>query len=137
MNVLAMTGFIQSLIQETIDGKITWKSLVHFQNIDESNNEALYYALIENEFHSIIFLRSFYCFLPSSGYVYVINETSESGYDGSVVSGVNIYIQKNASSPLHQLTVDLSLVYQLENAILSSDLSEDEIQEFIDNYYKD
>lgn len=137
MNILAMTGFLDSLIQDTLSCKISWKSLTELKGVSEEHNKALYNTLLENEFHSVLFFKSFYCLLPSSGYVYLINETSESGYDGSIISGLNIYIQKDCSSKIHQLTVDLSQIYQLENAIISSRSTQDEeIQDFIDNYYK-
>lgn len=136
MNVLAMTGFLQSLTRDTLEKKIIWKSLTLLKDTTEGTNNALYNALFENEFHSILFLKSFYCFLPSSGYVYLINETFESDYDGSTISGINVYIQKDSSSQLHQLTVDLAVIYQLENAIISSFAEEDEaIQQFIDSYF--
>ena len=137
MNILAMTGFLDSLIQDTLSCKISWKSLMELKGISEEYNKSLYYTLLENEFHSVIFFKSFYCLLPNSGYIYLINETSESGYDGSVISGLNIYIQKDCFSNIHQLNVELGQLYQLENAIISSrSKQDDEIQDFIDNYYK-
>lgn len=136
MNVLATTGFVQSLINDTLSQKIYWESLMKLKEISAESNEALFYTLLEHEFHSILFLKSFYCLLPSSGYVYLVEESFESGYDGSVISGINIYIQKDASSKIYQLTVELSQLYQLQNAILSSNSEDDEaIQSFIDSYY--
>lgn len=136
MNVLAMNGFVKSLAQETIANKIIWKSLNELNEINEESNRSLYFTLFQTEFHSIVFLKSFYSLVPSCGYVYLIHETFESGYDGSVVSGPNIYIQKDASSSIHQLIVDIGVVYQLENAILTARSETDnEIQSFIDNFY--
>ena len=136
MNTLAMSAFLESLTHDTLEKKIFWKSLYCLKDTSESSNTALYNALFENEFHSILFSKSFFCLLPSSGYVYLISETFESGYDNTVISGTNVYIQKDSSSQLHQLIVDLGIIYQLENAITNS-LSEndEEIQQFIDSYY--
>lgn len=136
MNILAMDGFTQSLIDDTLSGKVTWRGLVHLQGITEESNKALYYALMENEFHFILFLNSFYCFLPSSGYVYLINETTSGGFDDFKVSKTNIYIQKDPSSNIYELTIGLDRVYQLENAIRNTITKDDEeIQNFIDDYY--
>lgn len=138
MNVLAMSGFMQTLTQKTLNNEIDWKSLMELKETTEGSNKALHYTIFETEFHSILFLKSFYCFIPTSGYVYLINETFESGYDGSVVSGINIYIQKNSSSNVHKLIIDPGQIYRLENAILNSRTEEDqEIQEFIDGFYND
>ena len=136
MSIQATSAFLQSLTSDTLEKRIVWKSLNCLKGVSENSNKALYYALFENEFHSILFSKSFYCLLPSSGYVYLINETFESGYDGTITSGISVYIQKDSSSQLHQLIVDLSNIYQLENAITDSFIEEDEaIQQFIDSYY--
>ncbi|MDR2023993.1 MAG: hypothetical protein LBQ71_12320 [Hungatella sp.] len=136
MNALAMDGFVQALTQKTLNNEVDWKSLIELRETTEGSNRALYYTVFETEFHSVLFLKSFYCFLPSSGYVYLINETFESGYDGSVISGINIYIQKDASSKVYKLIVDQGQIYRLENAILDSRTNEDEeIQTFIDSFF--
>lgn len=137
MNILAMSTFVESLSRSTISSEIQWKSLNELAETTEENNKALFFTIFETEFHSVMFLKSFYCHAPASGYVYLIHERFESGYDGSVISGPNIYIQKDSLSKIHKLDVPLGLVYQLENAILSSRTeSDDEIQSFIDNFYK-
>lgn len=138
MNILAMSGFIQTLTDKTLSGDLSWDSLYELQENTEENNKYLSSTLFQDEFHTIIFSNSFYCLNNSSGYVYLINEKFESGYDGSVISGPNIYIQKDASSRVYKLTVDLGQIYQLQNAILYSKEQDDkEIQDFIDNYYNE
>ncbi len=138
MNILAMSGFIQTLTDKTLSGDLSWDSLYELQETTEENNKFLSSTLFQDEFHTINFPKSFYCLNNSSGYVYLINETFESGYDGSVISGPNIYIQKDASSKVHKLTVELGQIYQLQNAILYSKEQDDkEIQNFIDNYYNE
>lgn len=138
MNILAMTGFVQSLTQDTLSAKVTWKSLNELKGISEEENSDLFYTLLENEFHSVLFFRSFFCLIPACGYVYFVEESHESGYDGTITSGPNIYIQKNFSSKIYRLTVDLALIYQLQNAISNSWSEQDDaIQDFINNYYKD
>lgn len=138
MNILAMSGFIQTLTDKTLSGDLSWNRLNKLQETAEENNKYLSYTLFQDEFHTINFSNSFYCPNNSSGYVYLINEKFESGYDGSVISGPNIYIQKDASSRVCKLTVDLGQIYQLQNAILYSKEQDDkEIQDFIDNYYNE
>lgn len=137
MNILAMSGFVQTLTDKTLSNEVSWKSLYDLQTTTKENNKFLFTTLFQDEFHTINFPNSFYCLNNSSGYVYLINETFESGYDGSVISGPNIYIQKDALSMVHKLTVELGQIYQLQNAILySKEQDNEEIQDFIDNFYK-
>lgn len=134
MNVLAMTGFLQSLSQKTIDGEIKWSCISDLMTNSKEENHALSNLLHHSIRHINIF-NSYYCFLPNSGFVYFLEETVEKGI---VVSGLYVYIQKNLSSNIYRLDVSLEIIYQLRNAIQNSNhLKDQEIQSFIDNYFNE
>lgn len=137
MNVLATTGFLQTLSEKTLSGDICWECLSDLQQITIEQNKSLYFAIMQNEYHRINIYNSFFCELPSSGFVYLIDESFESGKFNCSSSGLNVYIQKDFSAKMHKLNVALQFVYQLQNAILSVySESDSEVQAFIDNFFK-
>lgn len=137
MNILAATGFVQTLSEKTISKDIRWEKLSDLQQITINQNEALYCALMQNEYHHVNIYNSFFCELPSSGFVYLIDESIDSGRFNYSSTGPNIYIQKDFSAKMYKLNIDLQFIYQLQNAILSvCSESDSEIQEFIDNFFK-
>lgn len=138
MNVTSMTGFLQSLTNKTLSGEIKWECLSELQHVSTDENESLHYALFQNEYHRVTIYNSFFCELPKSGFVYLIEETIDSGRFNYVATGPNVYVQKDFSSKMYKLTVDLSFVYQLQNAINATYSERNKaIQDFIDDFFND
>ena len=59
----------------------------------EENNPDIYLLISTNESHSCDLQKSFYTDL-NFGVVYLLYESSESGRDGTVIEGYNLYIQE-------------------------------------------
>lgn len=136
MNILPMVGFVQALSQQTVDGTLHWKCMNELRSVTKEENEDLYYLLFSDEYHHVNFFNSFYCLLQNSGYVYLVDETIESGRDNLTIAGPNIYIQEDFSSELIKLELDYDVIYQLQNAIVSSTADKERrIQQFIDNFF--
>lgn len=127
-------AFINKLSKETINDKIYWNHLTNLQNISEDSNPAIFYFLFENEFHHINYSDSYYAII-GCGEVYIINETSESGRDGTITSGHQMYIHQEESINTHEVPCSQSDIYRLLNAITASlSKRENELESFIDSY---
>lgn len=108
--------FVKKLINITLDNKIKWNMLDNLKSVSESENYSLYYTLFTNEYHKISYERSYYTSYKD-GNIYLIYEWSESGKDGSISEGYNLYTQFNKNEPVDPVFVDKSYLYQLSNAI--------------------
>lgn len=138
MNTAAIVNFLQSLSQKTIDGEIEWNYINELMAVSMEDNKSLYFALFQNEYHRIDTFNSFYAQLHTSGYIYILDETTEPGRDNSYVQHrLNVYIQKDLKAELIRLEVELAYIYQLQNAIKSSLFKkEKEIEDFIKDYFE-
>lgn len=133
MNAELISNFIERLIHETISGARTWYSLYP---VSEDKNRSLYYALFETEWHHVRPDRSF--MLPfEQGNIYLISETFESGRDGTVFDGLNLYVQPSTADELTLIMHDGVALYRLSNAILDTlnlpDVTVSFIQDFLDS----
>lgn len=127
-------AFINKLSKETIDDKIYWNCLTSLQNISEESNPAIFYLLFECEFHHINHKNSYYAII-NSGEVYILNEINESGRDGTVTSGYQMYVHQEKSSNTHVIPCTQGDIYRLLNAITASlSKKENELESFIDSY---
>lgn len=127
-------SFISKLSKETIDDTISWDHLSSIRNLTEESNSAIFYLLMENEFHHINYFASYYAII-GDGEVYIINETNESGRDGTILSGYKMYIHQENSPNTYELPCSQGDIYRLINSI-TANLSkrETELESFIDNY---
>lgn len=127
-------AFINKLSKETIDDKIYWNYLTSLQNISENSNPAIFYLLVECDFHHINHQDSYYAII-NNGEVYILNETNESGRDGTVTSGYQMYVHQEESINTHEVPCSQSDIYRLLNAITASlSKRENELESFIDSY---
>lgn len=122
MNSNFVADFVNNLIKKTLSGDIKWSSLeyaVMIDNIPVDN----FFSL--DEFHTICYYESYFCML-NQGKIFLISERNESGRDGEVSEGYNLYIQPGLRQPISSVMFDTSELYRLKNAIeLKSDLTED------------
>jgi len=132
MTVHLNIKFIEKLSTDTKENKISWESLLALKDITEEKNYHLFYTLFENEWHSVNYSESFFASVDE-GSIYLINESFESGKDGTITSGFNLYIQKNSSSQLIKINASRRVLYSLVNTINES-VIESEKESFIKSY---
>ena len=126
--------FVKQLSKDTVQNKIFWKRLTSYENLDPRSNNELFNLLFQNEYRKIDYLSSYYSILPS-GSVFVINETIESGRDGTLTNNYKLYLHNLMDRSIAPLPCDSVTIYQLLNAIRSSITKEESIAEsFIDDY---
>lgn len=130
MNDKLIDDFVEQLIQETLSNARSWSPLFP---VEEGKNQPLFYALYETEFHHVRYKQSYS--LPfGEGAVFLISEVSESGRDGTVFDGLQLYVQP---SPKHELTLvvrDSVDLYRLSNAIADSLKLPEEAVAFIQDF---
>ena len=134
MDKAKITQFIKQLSKDTLSGKLSWRRLTDYNNLDYSSNKSISGMLFQNEFHHIDFFASYYC-PAGKGTVFVLNEINESGRDGTITSGYKIYLHDDTNDRISNLPCYAGTEYQLVNSI-HSQLTKDEaaIESFIDNY---
>lgn len=116
-----VTDFVNDLIKKTLSEDIEWQSLNNVVAINGTPID-LYFSL--DEFHTVNFFESYYC--ATKGMIFLISERTESGRDGKVSEGYNLYIRLDPMKPLSSVVFDTSELYRLKNAIeLKSDLTKD------------
>lgn len=114
--------FVNNLIKKTLSGDIKWRSLETVSAIDDT---PISDCLSQDEFHTIYYYESYFCAVKQ-GLVFLVSEKNESGRDGSVSEGYNLYLQPRRGQPLSSVAFDISELYRLKNAIeLKIDLTED------------
>lgn len=129
MNENLITNFVEKLIQETLDQTREWFPLLPIQ---EEENPALFSMLFECEFHRVRYDCSY--FLPfAAGAVFLISEISESGRDGTVFDGLNLYVQPSLEHDLTLVMRDSVELYRLSNTISDSLKLPDDVVTFIQN----
>ena len=134
MNKCKITLFINKLSEDTLKNIISCNRITNYENLQPSSNTAIFYMLFQNEYRRIDYPSSFYAFV-GNGAVFVINEYSESGRDGSIISGYKIYLQDDFKNKVFPLSCPSSLIHQLLNSILSYlSVQEADAESFIDNY---
>lgn len=130
--------FIEKVSVETVNGNYSWDDMTCFATIAEEPNSGLYYTIFENEWHKVDLSESFYSHIPP-GTVYIVQETSESGYDGTVTDGYHLYVQfENDTSRMIQLPAKQSSILQLLEAVglcINDDQNLSEAQRFIDTFF--
>lgn len=129
-------SFVNKLSNETVRGVIKWNCLTNLETVTQESNKELFYLLFQSSCHHIDFLSSYYAILDS-GTVYLVNETFESGRDGTVTSGYNLYIQSDDSSKIDKLNCLQAYLYQIVNSIqVTLPKNENTISSFVSNYLK-
>ncbi len=137
MDNVKINAFINKLSKETINDTVFWNHLTSLRNISEESNPAIFYLLMEDEWRHISYIDSYYAII-GDGEVYILNETNESGRDGTVVSGYQIYVHQEGSQNTYELPCSQGDIYRLLNSI-TNNLSkrETELESFIDSYLSD
>lgn len=127
-------AFINKLSKDTINDKIIWSRLTNLPNVLEESNPAIFYLLDECEFRHINYQDSYYSII-NNGEVYILNETNESGRDGTITSGYQMYIHQEESVNTHEVPCSQGDIYRLLNAIIANlSKRENELESFIDFY---
>lgn len=126
--------FIKQLSKDTINNKIEWSYLYNLKNVSQDSNPSVFFLLFEDEFRHINFDDSFYAPLPN-GFIYILNETTESGRDGTVLTGYRIYLQQDEAEKISRISCEQSPIFQLINSINSYLIKEEtDTENFIDDY---
>lgn len=135
INENKVASLIQKLSKDTLDGKINWQRLVDYDNLDRKSNQALSMLLFQNEFRQISPMDSFYATCVGDRDIFLINETVESGRDGTITSGYKIYLYNDQNKNVTTLSCRAAYLYQLLDSINSYlSRNEAEVESFIDNY---
>lgn len=125
--------FTQHLIEKTITRVATWKRLSPISEKDAKNNNSLYFTLFSNEFHKVRFESSFSLDFEQ-GFIYLIDEVSISGKDGTAFDGLNLYVQPTQESDLTLVVHNNSELYRLKNAITNYETPPKEAIDFITSF---
>ena len=130
-----ITKFIKQLSKDTLAKKISWRRLTNYENIRPDSNELISSMLFQNEYHHINFFSSYYS-IVSNGTIYIVYEVNESGRDGTITNGYNIYLHDEDKNKLISLPCPMSTIYQLTNSIqLFLENEESDAASFIDDYF--
>ena len=122
MNSNFVADFVNNLIKKTLSGDVIWNPLAQFSKIYRISLSDLF---SQDEFHTICTYESYYC-RAGRGTIFLVSERDESGRDGEISEGYNLYIQPNSEQSISSVVFDTSELYRLKNAIeLKSDLTED------------
>lgn len=134
MDSTTIISFIDKLTNQTISGSILWRYLSELETVTQESNKGLYFTIFQTEYHRVDFFSSYYGII-GNGTVYLINETFESGRDGSITSGYNLYLQKEGSDNVERLHCPQGYVYQIVNAVNATIQKQDSgIDSFISDY---
>lgn len=122
MNSNFVANFVNNLIKKTLSGDVIWNPLAQFSKLYRISLSDLF---SQDEFHTIRTYESYYC-RAGQGTIFLVSERDESGRDGEISEGYNLYIKPNSEQPISSVVFDTSELYRLKNAIeLKSDLTED------------
>lgn len=122
MDVNFISDFVNSLIGKTLSGEVKWRQLSESMQIDDT---VISDYLGQDEFHIIHYYESYYCAIKL-GLIFLVSERNESGRDGEISEGYNLYLQPLPKQPLSSVMFDTTELYRLKNAIeLKIDLTED------------
>ena len=125
--------FINYLISETLADRRKWRPVYRQAEEQLDKNENLYYLLFECEFHKVIYDDSY--LLPfENGFFYFLHEWSESGRDGTIFDGYNLYAQPDSKAKITLLLSDAPELYRLKNAILEKDRLPKDVEDFINEF---
>lgn len=130
--------FIKKVSKQSLDGKILWNRMFEYEKLCPESNKKLYNIIIQSEFSQIDFATSYYAIIKNAA-VFIINETSISGRDGTMTSGYVVYIQdEDNDNKIYSVPCGQSSIYQLINSIESYlTTKEKEVNLFIDRYLQD
>lgn len=128
-----INDFANALISETLSGHRAWNPISPQPDGLAEKNESLYFLLFENEYHKVFYEDSYS--LPfQEGFFYFVHEWTESGRDGTIFDGYNLYVQPNLESKITLLLHDSPELYRLKNAILEKDRLPEDVERFICNF---
>lgn len=130
--------FIKRVSKQSLDGKIFWKRMLDYEKLRPESNHELYNVIIQSEFSQIDFATSYYAIINNAA-LFIVNETSISGRDGTTMSGYIVYIQdEDNDNKVYAVPCEQGSVYQLINSIESYlATKEKEVNLFIDRYLQD
>ena len=132
------TKFLNKLFDLTKQHYITWKPLLDLdQAQDEYDFDTFDFLLFQNEFHQIHTEKSFYGEAEDIALLF-LNETFESGVDGSVTSEINLYYARNYKSQPFQLKLPIEQLqpfYELvSKKAFANHIEEGFIEDFLSNH---
>lgn len=110
------SSFIKKLEQQTESGKLQWDTIFrvsHAYDITENFG----YILMSNEYHQVDEVKS-YGVLDRDGLsFFLLNETFESGKDGSSSCEKNLYVVEGINGKSYQIPVKKEELLRLEEKI--------------------
>lgn len=122
MDANFISDFVNHLIEKTLAGELKWHTLSENTQIDDTVASDY---LSQDEFHMIHYHESYYC-SAKLGLIFLVSERNESGRDGEISEGYNLYLQPLPKQPPSSVMFDTTELYRLKNAIeLKIDLTED------------
>lgn len=125
--------FIEKLSSDTVAQKIKWERATKHEGFEYDSRPDLAALFMQNEFRHVDFYDSYFAQI-STGFVYLVNVSSESGRDGSRIHGYEFYIE-DSDDRLFSMHAEQGLLYQLANAIHSyMAIVEKPAEAFIDAY---
>lgn len=135
-----MNEFIAKLIYKTKLGELKWerpqKAVTEQEEfakgISSVETELLNEVFFEHEWRHIDYKRTWYS-LYNKDIIALVFETNESGMDGSIESGYNLYLLKELNKPIILPCVQSDL-YRLENSISQTESEIPIIEDFINNF---
>lgn len=133
-NTLA-EDFVEKLIKTTIVGINHWLRLQRNQTSERTSTHPLYSMLLESEFREIKYEDSFALRLNDGG-VYLLHECCESGKDGAIFDGYNLYLHPTKNEEPSLVLSDTQLVYRLRNVIEEKLGFSHEVVDFMKDYLK-
>lgn len=108
--------FIDKLKEQTKDGLLDWDTVFRvshaydiFDNFD--------FILFTNEYHKIDELRSYGIPDENNLSIFLLNETFESGKDGTISEEKNLYVVEGVNGKSYKISVNNEIINGLEEVI--------------------
>ena len=130
--------FLQKLKELTSNHYINWRPLLDLGHLfDEDYFENFKFLLHQNEYHLIKIETSFYGIADDIALLF-LNETFESGKDGSINNELNLYYARSFKSTPFQLKLSKdeldSLYTMVSKKAFANYNKENFIEDFLDNH---
>ena len=132
MNYAKIESLLRRLISETNSGCRVWLP-VSAEDLNTEKNSALYYLLFQNEYHRVDF-ESAYKLHFANGWFYLVREWAESGRDGTIFDGLNLYVQTAPGASITRLASDTAQLYGLKIAIEEQQELPKDVSDFVESF---
>lgn len=106
--------FVEKLIEQTKEGLIEWDTINTIT--DKFNVDDFDFILFTTEFHTINIFNS-YGVIGGKLNIFLLDESFESGKDGSKSVELNLYVTKDIKSKSYKVPVDKSTLEVLKEEV--------------------